>query len=161
MADCITQLITQNIVDTLNGKYFTIGSIDYRSVCEQERSVYDTGGEDVYIQIIGPWGEVVERAASNSLHVKLNYFAAMHINMINDTGSNDPITKQCANIGADIAALIMEDITQGGYAINTNIEAPPAYLFDDSETSPEFIVYVQFAVMAMIDETNFYNNSVA
>jgi len=153
MSDCIVKSITDNIVTTLTAKSFTIGTTAYASLAEQQRSVYNNRNTELYIEVCGPW-PITLKESNKAKHVQLDYVIECHINFINDDPPNDPITKQIANIGADISTLLFSDISRGSKAIMTRVDGEPYYYFTNAETQPETIVRIDVQVEAFLAWNN-------
>jgi hypothetical protein len=137
--------ITQNIISALNSKNIEINGTVYAISCEQQRSVFNSQGEDVYIEVCGPWPETLE-SDSNEKLISLHYAIDCHINCLNDEPPESPITEQTKDVGDDLKTLLMASPTRGDNALVTRIEGEPYYYFSGSIEQPDFIVHIDCTV---------------
>jgi len=149
MADCVIALITADLISALHNKTIEIDGASVTNYAEGQRTVLNTQGKNVYTEVAGPWPEEITLDGCEQ-HIGLHYVVECHINNINDS-TGDPIIIRCKNVGADLAKLIMTDITRGGNALFTKIDGQPYYYFMSDNTSTEFIYRVDVIVQVFID----------
>lgn len=161
-SDSIYDQIAQNIASALNGKTFTVGNTSYTSKCERQRLIYNPGDSDCYIELCGPWGLTLNHAGSRQDHINLGFIAEMHLNGLDDSPPNDPITEQAKNIGAEMIKNVMLDYTRGKDANNnplaliTRIEDAPGYYITGNPDAPEFVVFIHIVVETFVNADNPY-----
>jgi hypothetical protein len=159
MADCIIAKITDNLIAAMTGKSLTYAGAAHTTLCRRSRLVYDNEGSDCFIELCGPWPELLEHAGADCEHEKLNYVAYLHPKGISDVFPADPITVQTKNIGADVVKLVVgTDNSRGGYALKTQVEGQPGYFFEADKDAPEFVIYIVFSVDAFINANDPYLN---
>jgi hypothetical protein len=159
MADCIIAKITDNLIASMTGKSLTYAGATHTTLCKGQRLIYDNEGSDCFIELCGPWPELLEHAGADCEHEKLNYVAELHITGISDAPPNAPITTQMKNIGADVVKLVVgTDNSRGGYALKTRAEGQPGYYFTGDPMAPEFVISINLSVDAFINANDPYLN---
>jgi hypothetical protein len=140
--------IADNLVSALNGKQIQIGDEAERRtiLAERQRSIYDSQGRDFYIEVCGPWPEGMGGNTGIEKLNGLHFVIEAHITKINDVPPADPATEQIEDVGPDLAALIMADITRGGNALQTEIDGLPYYVIVGGPEAPEIIIRLDVIV---------------
>jgi hypothetical protein len=141
-------LISDDLVNSLDGKQMQIGIEAEKRIilAERQRLIYDSQGIDFYIEVCGPWPEEMGGNTGIEKLNGLHFVIEAHITKINDAPPADPATVQIENVGADLAALIMADITRGGNALQTEIDGLPYYVIVGGPEAPEIIIRLDIIV---------------
>lgn len=135
--DCVESLITQDLVDTLDGITIPYNGVDHSAVAAFQRAVDEIGNQYPYIEVCGPVGEIVERSSQSEMH-HLDYTILVYV-AANDKGTNNPITYQLRNTRAYVMAEILDDRTRSGHAINTEYNGNYGHWFN--EDTSEIVLF--------------------
>jgi hypothetical protein len=157
MSDCISAKITDDLVSALNGKILTTTAGNRTIVAETQRTVFDSRGYDTYVEVGGPWPESLDSDA-NEKNIVLHYVVECYISGLNDIYPNDPITAQTKNAGADLSNLVLSDITRGGNALLTEVDAIPYYYFKEINDSVVFVIRMDVSVNLFVQTDDLYFN---
>ena len=124
MADCITELITSNLVSAIDGKVIVIAGVNRTLTCERERFVNLANDRYPLVLLSGPIVQVDTRA-HRTMNCNIHYQLLMSDNSVVDDYSPvatvDPITKTYGNAAADLIKLVMVSPNRGGNAQHTEI----------------------------------------
>ena len=151
MADSIVSQITQNLKDRLE----SLSTYGGTPTVELSRCFLNINDRYPYIEIMGPTVEVetqTHQVADSKLEYVLKY--TVNGNDENET-ENGEMTYLTRNVAADIIKHIMNDISRGGLAQNTEATDYGAD-FEIVDEGIDYFVYVVIEIQALIDATDPY-----
>ena len=154
MADCIEELITQNLKDRLETLQTYPGNAT--PTVERERLILHIGGRYPYITLIGPMTESDDKAPDNT-YDKLTYIIKYYINKNDENETPESELPQLTrNVGADIVKHIMNDVSRGEISQNTE-KTSEGYSYDLSvEGNWEFCVFVILEISVLVNKLDPY-----
>lgn len=157
MADCITALITQNIVAAITSVTTENGYDTNIEYCSQERISDRRDDRYPRVEIAGPALDIDQGTHTQGDQYDLEY-TLFYYNPINDDSFDDePAPMQTQNVVADLIKGLMVDHTRGGYAIMTR-PAEAFYTIEyTNDGGPVFVVALTVNVTAIIDSFNPYS----
>lgn len=160
MADWIGQLITNNVVTTIAGVTTANGYGTNIAECIQERIVMRANDAYPRVEVSGPAVSFSREEEGvnprGRTKIKLEY-SAFYYDQVDDSAADDePVSKQTANVPADIIKALMVDRTRGGYAIMTTITDAYSSI-DFIGENPIFLWVITFEVETFINELNPYS----
>ena len=154
MADCIEELITQNLKDRLETLQTYPGNAT--PTVERERLILHIGGRYPYIMLIGPQNESDDKTPYTTLD-NLTYIIKYYINKSDENNIIDnELPNLTKNVSADIVRHIMNDVSRNQLAQNTELLSD-GYSYDLSEEGNwEYYIYVIIEISALINKLDPY-----
>jgi len=149
MDTSIIELITDNLVSSLEAMT-VVGGYDFAPAkVEQERSRQIIGDNYPFEEVAGPLGEIEPKITEGDEHVL--HYVITHLDKLDDTSAgSDPLPKQVASVVANLHKAIMADHTRAGYAVTT-AATEYGYINYDAGGVQMFEVYLMVDVTAIID----------
>lgn len=156
MADCITALITQNIVTSISA-VTTVNEYNTNvAYCEQERIVERKNDRYPIVEVAGPAMDINSENHTQGSEYDLEY-SLFYQELINDDSlSDEPATRQADNVIADLIKGLMADVTRGGYAITTKPISGFYAIDETNDGLPIFMVVLTITVKTIIDSFDPY-----
>jgi hypothetical protein len=150
----IAELIAENLKDSMDGESVQFGSVTTSINCSRQRmrqkKNFGADGDEIYVEIGGPWIEGTTED-NRSTHCQLHFSVEAYLSAFNDESeSSDPAAVVAGDLAARIIALIMADLTRGGYALITEW-SNFGYFINLNE---ELISYVDVTCEAFISTDN-------
>jgi len=157
-ADCISALITNNLVTAVAAVTTANGYNTNVAYCEQERLTDRKNDRYPMVTVAGPYQNFDADEHTLGTRDMLNYTLFYEARLDDRDTDDDSISKQARNISADIIKGVMQDRRRGEYAINTRVQEAFYTVDFTNDDAPEFIVVVTLEVETILDATNHYQN---
>jgi len=152
MADCIDELITNDLETTLEATSI-LGAVP--GAVERERTYLLINNRYPFVEIQGPFVEVDTQTYEVAMSM-LGYLILVYVKHSDEEVSEDEITRYARNVAADVIKGLMVDPTRGNNALITKI-TERGYGFGEGDDTIDFFVYVGIEITAREDSTDPYS----